>query len=299
MTGQTDLVSPRNFKIGVVLMLTAYLMFAMADTVNKWLALASLPLVQFAATRYGSHFIITLVEARYRGVKKSDITGHIGLLILRGLLLASSTFAVYAALRHLSLSMFSALLFASPFFVCILSAPLLKEHVGVWRWSAVIVGFVGVLIIIRPFDSAFHISSFAVLYAAFALALYAIATRKLAHQCPPHVMQLFAGGVGTILFVPFAIYLWQPVGIMTMALMIFVGLVSWGGHEMLSRAHKMAPASTLSLYSYSFIIFLTAAGYLIFDEIPDTTTIFGTVIIVMCGLVIWYREAIVKAGKLS
>jgi len=272
------------------MMLTAYLLFTMADTSNKWMTLLGYPALQIAFTRYAFQFLITSGETAYRGFDRSEITENFWLLIIRGAALASATVANFYALKYLSLSMYSAIMFSAPVFVCLFAWPMLGERVGPWRWFAIICGFIGVLIIVRPFHSSFHIAGLLSLYGAISFAFYSLLTRKLAPKVRPHVMQFFTGAFGTAVLLPFAIWLWVPVDTKVLLLMGWVGFTSWAGHEFLTRAHKMTEASILMPYSYSFLIYMTVSGFLFFGELPDWFTALGAFIIVISGLIIWMRE---------
>ncbi len=271
-------------------MLGTYLMFTFADVSNKWMALAGIPPLQIAFARYAFQLLITFGEASYRGMIWPEIRDNFWLLTLRAIALASATIANFYALKYLSLSMYSAIMFSAPIFVCLLAWPMLGERVGPWRWFAIIIGFIGVLVIVRPFDAEFHWAALLSTYAAIMLALYSILTRKIAHSVSSHLMQLFAGAFGTVLLLPFAIWVWQPIELPILLLMGWVGLTSWFGHELLTRAHKLAEASVLMPYSYSFIIYMTLAGFIIYSELPDAYTILGAAIIIIAGLIIWRRE---------
>lgn len=285
---------PEKINFGILLILIAYLFFSLTDSTTKWLVLLGYPALQLAFIRYSFQLIISSTETSIRGVTQNEIKDHFWLLVLRGAMLSSVTACVFYALQYLTLSMFSAILFTVPIFVSLISGPVLGEHVGPWRWFAIFVGFVGVVIIVSPFNESFHWASLLVLYAAIAMAVYSIITRKLASSVRPHILQLFTGIVGVITFLPFAVWLWQPINVKSFILMMWVGFASWAGHELLTRAHRHAEASVLMPYSYSFIIYMTILGFIFYDEIPDIYTIIGTLVIIFSGLIIWYRERRLK-----
>lgn len=272
------------------MMLCAYLLFSLADTTTKWMTLLGVPALQLAFFRYGFQFVFSSVESSYRGIDATEITANFPLLLIRAAALVSSTVAVFYALKYLPLSMFSAIMFSAPIFICLTSWPLLGERVGFWRWLAIMIGFVGILIIVRPFDSDFHWSALLALYAAMGMALYSIMTRKLAYKVRPHVMQFTTGLLGVLALLPLALYVWEPLTLHLLLMMFGVGFASWFGHEILTRAHKLAEASVLMPYSYSFIIYMTLTGYLVYGEVPDVLTVVGAVVIVASGLIIWVRE---------
>lgn len=277
---------------GIILMLGAYLLFAFIDTSVKWLALLGLPALQLSFMRYFGHFIISLVQIGRGGVSRERFASpRILLVILRSALLMGSTVLNFIAVGYLSLTLTSTILFSSPIIICALSWPLLGERVGLWRWAAIMTGFVGILIAIRPFDESFHWAILLSLSAAFCFALYSILTRKLAGTVAVDTLQFYSGLVGTTVLLPFAISDWHnPVGYLNWTLMILLGVFGWLGHQLLTNAHRFAPASTLTPFGYTFILYLTLASYFVFDELPDRWTIVGAGIIIISGLVIWARE---------
>ena len=182
---------------------------------------------------------------------------------------------------------------SSPIILTALAVPLLGERVGPFRWVAVLVGFLGVLIVIRPFGADFHWAALLMLVNAFAMALFAILTRKLSGSISTQTMQIYMGALGSVVLLPGALLTWQaPAGPLDWALMCGVGLWAWIGHEIFGRAHAFAEASVLMPFSYAFILYLTVAGFLVFGTVPDTATLVGAAIIVASGLVIWWREQV-------
>ncbi|GFE65479.1 DMT family transporter [Litoreibacter roseus] len=279
-------------QLGIVMMLVAYLSFSFIDTSVKWLVIAGLPALQLAFVRYAGHFLISIGTIARGGIGPERFaTEHPWTVLLRGALLVSSTAFNFISLNYLPLTVTSAIMFSAPIIVCALSMPLLGERVGPWRWLAIVVGFAGVLVVIRPGGAAFHWAMLLSIYNAFALALYSILTRKLAGVVATETLQLYGSALGTITLLPFAWAVWQnPVGAVDWFIMFALGLWGWGGHELLTRAHAFAPASTLMPYTYSFMIYLTISSYLIFDHVPDQATVLGALIIIASGLLIWARE---------
>lgn len=279
-------------KLGIAMMLLAYFFFAMIDTSVKWLVLAGLHAFQLSFMRYAGHFAISLIAIGRGGVSIERFqTARAGVVLLRSALLVSSTLFNFIALNYLSLTVTSAIMFSAPIIVCALSVPLLGEKVGPWRWFAIALGFSGVLVVMRPFGDGFHWAEILSAYNAFALALYSILTRQLSGVVAAETMQFYTGALGTIVLLPFAIMTWSmPASTLDWSLMILLGVWGWCGHELLTRAHGFAPANTLMPFTYSFMIYLTIASFLVFSNIPDKWTILGAMIVVVSGLIIWARE---------
>ena len=142
--------------LGIGLMLGAYLLFSFIDVSAKWLGLLGLPALQLAFMRYFGHFLISsgLVGLSGGGMRQF-LPDHLGLVMLRGALLMGSTVLNFFAVTYLPLTLTSTILFSAPIIICFLSWPLLGERVGIYRWSAIVLGFIGVVIAIRPLTTVF------------------------------------------------------------------------------------------------------------------------------------------------
>ena len=277
--------------LGILMTLGAYFFFMLIDTSVKWLVLAGLPAFQLAFMRYLPHFIISTVLLLRKGMSWSSFqSAHLGLVLLRGFLLASATLFNFITLLYLPLTVTGSIMFSAPIIVCALSWPLLGERVGPWRWAAIMVGFIGVLVVIRPFDADFHWIALLNVYNAVSLALYSIITRKISGVVAAETMQFYMGAFGAIMLFPLALWSWTPPATtLDWWLMVALGVWGWAGHEIFSRAHGYAPANTLMPYTYSFLLYLAVASYIVFNDVPDGYTLTGASIIVLSGLVIWWR----------
>ena len=287
----TEATLGRTATAAVLLMLAANFFFAVVDSSSKWLLTLGYAALQLAFFRYLSQLAITTALVVRKPQALAGLQPNLVKLILRASLLVVSTILNFVALQYLSLSVTSAIMFLAPVLVCALSWPLLGERVGPVRWSAVLIGFAGVLTVIRPLDADLNFAAFLMLGAAVGLALYSIMTRKMAGDIPPLAMQFVLGLTGTLALLPFAVAFWTwPETPGQLLLMLSLGCFAWFGHEMLIKAHHMAEANYLSPYAYSYLIYMTAAGYLLFNDIPDIWTVLGAAMIAAAGLLIWWRE---------
>ncbi|MEM8691449.1 MAG: DMT family transporter [Pseudomonadota bacterium] len=279
-------------RLGILLMLGAWFLFSLVDTSAKWLALVGLPAMQLAFFRYAGHLVIALGLSIRDGLGAEALPkGKAWLLLSRAFLLVTATLSNFYALNFLPLTVTSAIMFSTPVIVCFLSVAWLREQVGPWRWFAILLGFVGVLIVIQPFGEAFHPAMLLCIYNAVALALYSILTRQLAGIVSTETMQLYMGVIGTVAMTPLAFWVWQtPAGILDWALLIGLGVFGWAGHQLLTTAHRFATANTLMPFTYSFLIYLTILSWLFFAHVPGLWTLFGALIIMASGLIIWKRE---------
>lgn len=278
----------------IALVLLAWLCFSFTDASVKWLVTLGLPVTQLAFMRYASHFVVSTASILRGGLSPSRFaTTHVWTVLFRAFLLVSATFLNFYALQFLPLTVTSAIIHASPIFVCLLSWPLLGERVGIWRWFAIVLGFSGVLIVIRPFGEAIHWTALLMVYNALALALYSILTRKLAGIVATETMQFYMGAVGTLALLPLAVIAWEsPKTSLDWFLMTMLGIWAWAGHSLLIRAHTYAAANVVMPFSYSFLFYLAIIGYLVFGDIPDFWTIIGAFVIIISGMIIWWRRGL-------
>ncbi|MDY8107552.1 DMT family transporter [Fulvimarina sp. 2208YS6-2-32] len=292
MVGLATKANEDRVLLGIGMMLVAYFAFSGIDTSAKWLGLAGFPALQIAFMRYLTHFVISAGVIAKDGLEIDRFRSHrAGLVVLRGGFLMASTIANFIALRYLPLTLTATIMFSAPIFICALSWSMLGERVGPWRWGAILVGFFGIMIAIRPFDADFHWAVFLSLFGAVCMAFYTILTRKLAGSVHPETMQFYSGLVGTLAIAPFAFVVWQmPEDWTSLTLLLIIGGFGWFGHELLTRAHSYADASALTPFSYVFIVYLTISSIVFFDEWPDAWTMVGAVIVAGAGLVIWFRE---------
>lgn len=279
-------------RLGIMLMLTAWLLFSFVDVGAKWLAVAGIPAFQLAFMRYAGHFVISLGLISKGGVDVARFkTDHPWQVISRALLLVSATVFNFYALQFLPLTVVSAIMFSSPVIVCFLSVFVLKETVGPWRWAAIILGFLGVLVVVRPFGATFHPTMILIVYNATALALYSIMTRKLSGVVAVDTMQFYLGLTGTVVLLPFALWFWiQPDTLWGLIVLVGLGVFGWAGHQLLTNAHRFGTANQLMPFTYSFLIYVAIWGYLFFGTVPDSSTLAGAALIMAAGLIIWKRE---------
>lgn len=289
VTAQSNADLPR---LGILMMLAAWLFFSVVDTGAKWLAVAGIPAFQLAFMRYASHFVISVGVIGKGGFDKDRFkTDHLWQVVSRALLLVSATLSNFYALQFLPLTVVSAIMFSSPVIVCFLSVSVLREQVGPWRWGAILLGFIGVLIVVRPFGETFHPAMLLIIYNATALAFYSIMTRKLSGIVAVDTMQFYMGLVGTFVLMPFALWTWvTPETTLGMVVLVGLGVMGWAGHQFLTNAHRFGTANQLMPFTYSFLIYVAIWGYLFFGTVPDQGTIMGAVVIMGAGLIIWKRE---------
>ena len=234
-------INPRqnNAAMGIFLMLSAWGLFALVDTSAKWLVLASISTVQVVFMRYAVQFGCSLIGAAgpFAVTRKMELKTFL-LLSFRATLLIVCTFFNFIAIKYLPLTMTSAIMFSSPILVAAISMVYLREFVDIWKILAIFLGFFGVLVIIRPFDAQFHWAALLCVNNAIAISVFSLVTRQLSGVVTASTMQFFAGGFGTIFFLPLVLIYWEsPSSSSSWVLMFFMGIVAWAGHEIFARAH--------------------------------------------------------------
>lgn len=289
--GAAGLRPPDASLRAILFTLLAVLMFASMNGVVKYL-LETHAVLQVVWGRYVFALIPVVAFAALRGVRPRDIarTRRPSLQLSRGLLLLGATLLFSSGLSFLPLAETEAISFVAPLFVTALSVPLLKEQVGWRRWAAVLVGFCGVLIIIRPGFGVFSWAAILPIGSALCYALYQIATRVAGRTDGPVQSLLYVSVVGAVVLscvVPF-VWVWpSPVAWLLLAL---VGVIGGLAHFLLIRALDLAPAAVLQPFTYAQLLGAVVVGYLLFGAFPDPWTVLGGLIVVGSGLYIIYRE---------
>jgi drug/metabolite transporter (DMT)-like permease len=277
--------------LGIGLLVFAQVFFAALDTSAKWLSTTGIPVFEVVFVRYAVPVVILLaVLLPTRGLALFH-TRNLKLELLRGLCLAGVTAALFYAMKFLPLTVTGSLLFTMPLMVCALSVPLLGETVGWRRWLAILVGFLGILIIVRPGTEAFHPASILCLLGALFAALYSILTRKLAGVDPTSTQTIYAALVSVACVSPFAFEGWTwPSDPPTWTAFFLVGVAGLFAHQLMTVAHRFAPPSTLAPFSYIELLYLALASWIVFAEPPDVWFYAGAPLIIGSGLYIWLRE---------
>mgnify|MGYP003344976223 FL=1 len=211
-------------------------------------------------------------------------------LLLRSTLLAGVTLMFFLAVSHLPLADVTAVSFATPLIVTALGALVLGETVGARRWTAVFIGFCGVLIIVRPTGTV-HWAVFVTLAMAAGNAVFQILTRVASRYDSPHTSASYTAIVGAIVLTAVAPFVWKTPDLLGWVLHVLIGLAGGVGHYALASAYNQAPASTLAPFTYLQLVWITIAGLVVFGDFPDGWTILGAAIVVASGIYVFYREA--------
>ncbi len=189
-----------------------------------------------------------------------------------------------------------AITFAAPIFITVLSVPLLKEPVGLHRWAAISVGFIGVLIMLRPGMGVFQWAALVALGSTVVYALLMITTRAFKSTESTAALMLYPQLGMSLTGIVFAPLFWVTPSLGDLGLFALAGLFGSIGVVCLTHAFRLAPVAIISPFEYSALIWATLLGFLLWGELPDMYTLFGAGIVISSGLYIIYRETI-KVGR--
>jgi drug/metabolite transporter (DMT)-like permease len=280
---------------GIGLMCAALFCFALLDTTAKWLT-GQLPTLQVIWARYASHFAIGFIFVNPWTVKNLFTTQRPWLQFGRSVLLFLSTAINFIALNFLQLDETTAIMFTTPFFIALFAGPILGEWIGWRRWIAILIGFAGALVVIRPGTGALHPTAFLSLAGACCYALYNISTRALAPYDSTQTTITYSALVGVLAASAPLPWVWQtPTDPLVIGGMIAVGLFGLIGHTCLIIAHRYAPAGVLAPFIYFQIVWVSITSFAVFGHIPAEWTIVGALIVIASGLYLLYRERKMKA----
>ncbi|MCW5771920.1 MAG: DMT family transporter [Rhodospirillaceae bacterium] len=269
--------------------LGALCIFVSMDTLVKFIIQHN-PAPQIIWLRFFVHAALAaavmLAMPQLRPLVRSRAPGR---QILRSLLLLATTACFFLGLRWLKLADLVILTQASPVFVVAMAALILGEKVGPRRWLGVAVGFIGVVVIMKP-GFGFQAASLFGLMAALLYAAYHIFTRSLAGADHTMTTFLWTPAAGALLMAPVALLTWEWPTTLDLTLMVFPGLIGGLGHLLLIMAFARSEASLLAPYFYGAIVLAVASGWLVFGEMPGASTFAGAGLVVAAGLYVWHRE---------
>ena len=273
----------------IIFSLLGWMFLPVMDGFAKYLS-EDLPILQITWARYffTVAFVFPIMFFFYK--KQLVWSDKPKLQILRGLILLSANICFFYAISIISLAKALTLAFIAPLIVTAFSPILLGEKVGYRRWTAVAVGFIGSLVVIRPGFIELNLASFAALGTGFFYGFYLIITRKLSTSDNPLLTLLITGMVGALLVSLIIPFYWVKPTLHQWSLMAGIGVFACIGHLFLILSLKYADASKLAPLGYAEIIPNVIIGYYFFNDLPDNWTYLGLFIIVLSGLYISRRE---------
>lgn len=266
-------------------------LFSLLDTSAKFMVQQGFSPPFLAWTRFAVHTLIVLVLLRAWANPRMFRTRNLPLQILRGVFLFGSTMFNFIALATLQLAETVSIFFFAPMVITALAGPMLGEWAGWRRWLAVFVGFVGVIVIMRPGLGTFGIGHVYALASMLSYCLYVIMTRSMTATETTESLIFYSALAPVVLMLP-AVPLAgsMPDSALTWVVIISMGFYGAFGHWLLIHAYRRATTSALAPYPYLQMVWMVGFGYLIFDQLPDYWTVAGALIIVASGLYIVHRE---------
>lgn len=276
---------------GILLMLLGDFLFALNDAMGKWLV-ASFSVGQVLLIRSIGAFVILGPMIARQGTGSLFRLERPGLQGLRVLMATADTALFYAAVAYLPLADVMTFYMAGPIYVAALSHLFLGEKVGWRRWMAIVLGFGGVVIALRPSSASLSLPSLFALVGSISFALNLILNRVLRTTSDTSLVTwqtLGALAVGGLL----SLQSWTTPTTLDLFAMLLLGVVSCAAHLMITRALKLAPASTLAPLQYSLLLWAVVFGLVFFGDVPDTQILLGSAVIVFAGLFIFHRQKVV------
>ena len=277
----------------IVFNILAWVMLPIMDGFAKYLS-SDLPILQITWSRYFFTVVFILPIMFFFYNKQLVWTDKPKLQFIRGMILLCANICFFYAISVISLAKALTLAFIAPLIVTAFSPMMLGEKVGIRRWTAVVIGFIGSLVVIRPGFVEFNLASFAALGTGIMYGFYLIITRKLSTSDNPLLTLLLTGLVGAVIISCVVPFVWVKPTFNQWSMMAGIGMFACIGHLFLILSLKYADASKLAPFSYFEIITNIIIGFYFFNNFPDNWTFLGLFIIILSGIYISRRENVVK-----
>jgi drug/metabolite transporter (DMT)-like permease len=274
------------------LMCLTWALFACLDATAKYLGSATdLPMAQIVWMRFLGQFAGMLALLGFVAVPDLMRSRKPAMQIVRSFLLLGSTVFNFLALRHLQLDQATTINFLAPLATAMLAGPLLGEWIGWRRGIAIVIGFCGALVAIRPGFAGLSPGVALAFGTMLCMAFFGIVTRYLAAFDRSEATLFYSLMAGTVVVAPFGLADWVwPDGSFVWLLLLSMGVYGGLGHYAFIVAHRYAPASALAPFLYFALVTHSTAGFLVFGQVPDRWTLAGAAIVIVTGLYLLHRE---------
>ena len=276
--------------VGILFAVAAYFSFSILDAFQKT-AVINHSIFQLLFIKYIFTLLLSCSEAKRKKNYKFWQSNNVKLQVLRSFFSIIESGCFVLAFRYLSLADVHSVGSLTPVIIVTLSAFILKEKVSPKTWIAIFVGFLGVLIILRPGLSIFDIKSLLPLMAAFFLGLYQVVTRKVSENDSTETSLFYTSLIGFIVMSILAFVYWEPLTLNSYFLFTGIGIFFSMGIYFQIIALSKARASIIQPFHYTLIFWAIILGYLVYDDLPDIPTIVGAIIIAASGIYV------LRAGK--
>ena len=275
--------TPPDALAGIALLLAALACFAVLDTTTKLISL-SVPLLMALWFRYAFQAVATTLAVLPKRGWALPPTAHPKFQCLRGVLLVTSSALAFFSLKYLPVGEFTAIIMITPLIMTLLASLTLAERVSVSRWTLVMGGFAGTLIIIRPGGERFSWAMLLPLGLVILNAWFQILTSRLARTEDPMTMHFYTGWTGLLVASLALPFVWTSLDSWMLWFgMALMGLMATVGHFMMILAYARTPVSTLTPFLYAQIGFAMLGGWLAFSHVPDRLSLFGMAMVAVCG----------------
>ena len=273
--------------LGMIFAVMAYFSFSLLDAVQKT-AIIYHSVFQILFIKYCFVLFLSLIESQRKKNYSFYLSGNTKIQILRSILSIIESGCFILSFRYLSLADAHSIAALTPVLVVALSAIILREHVSLKTWIAIFVGFVGVLIIMRPGLSIFDPKSLIPLAGAFFLSIYQIITRKASESDPNETSLFYTSIIGVILMGIIGYNFWQPLMEYSLVYFIAIGFFFSLGLYFQIIALSMARAGIIQPFHYTLIFWAIILGYIFYDDFPDIPTLIGGLVITVSGVYTLY-----------
>ncbi|MFL9823585.1 DMT family transporter [Rhodoplanes sp. SY1] len=292
----------------ILVKIVSVLLFAVMSALARYLGEAGIPLGQvvFFRSLFALLLIVVIYAARHElsaAVRTSRLLGHVG----RGSIGVAGMFLNFAALARLPLVDATAITFAAPLITVALAAVVLSERVRAYRWTAVGVGFVGVMVMLWPYlglgrlvtaaSTAATVGAMCALASAFSNAFAVIQTRRLTDSETTSSIVFYFSLICTIAGAIVLPFVWITPTLPQLVALIGVGLLGGASHLLLTESYRYAPASVMAPFDYLALLFAFLIGWVVFGEIPTGWAYAGAGIVVLSGLFVIWRERRLAARR--
>jgi len=277
-------------RAGILLMVAATFVFALQDGLSRHLA-AEYNTLMVVMIRYWffAAFVLLVAARRAGGIRKAASTTQPALQILRGVLLAAEVCVMVTAFVYLGLVESHSVFVAYPLIVAALSGPVLGEKVGWRRWTAILIGFAGILVILQPGSGVFQLAALIPLASAMLFALYGLLTRFAARRDSAATSFFWTGIAGAAAMTLVGAWTWQPMAMTDWGWMAALCVTGAGGHWLLIKCYELAEAGAVQPFAYLQLVFGAAFGIFVFGEELRANVAVGAAIVVGAGLFTLWR----------
>ncbi|MCF2905790.1 DMT family transporter [Octadecabacter sp. CECT 8868] len=283
-------MSQQNTRQGILFMIAATFVMAVQDGFSRHLA-GEYNVIMIVTIRYWffAAFVIAIARRQAGSLREAASTSQPFLQITRGLLLVAEICVLVLGFVVLGLIDSHAVFACYPLLIAAFSGPVLGERVGWRQWSAIGVGFVGILIILQPGKGVFSLTAAIPLIAALMFALYGLLTRFAARKDTAATSFFWTGVVGAIAMTPLGIWFWEPMVPADWGWMAALCVTGATGHWFLIKTYEVAEASTVQPFAYFQLVFVSVIGLVVFRETLAPNVVIGAVIVVSAGLFTLWR----------